>query len=187
MTLRPSPELQWFAADAARALYAALRPIEARGWYNVAPLEAQRALLPLVRLAQGREARDAGEPGQDDGMALVGAGNRDTAASRAGLLLALLGALDEPVSAAELAPWLAAAPPAPQPEPSAAAWAAAGQAAADRRIGETVMLTLIIARAGDRLTPDPIVLARAVAGLRAVGLDRDARGLAIEAAIAAGL
>jgi hypothetical protein len=48
-------------------------------------------------------------------------------------------------------------------------------------------MTLLIARSGERLSLEPVVLADAVAGLSAVGLEGDARALALEAALAAGI
>ena len=71
--------------------------------------------------------------------------------------------------------------------PSAALWTDQLQAAQAKRLGETVLTTLILARAGDRLGTEPVVLARAVAGLKAVGLDAEARAIALEAALAAGI
>jgi hypothetical protein len=61
------------------------------------------------------------------------------------------------------------------------------QAAAAKRLGETVLTALIVARSDDHLTADPLALAQAVAALRAVGLESDARALAVDAALAAGI
>ena len=65
-------------------------------------------------------------------------------------------------------------------------WLDQQQASADKRVGETVLTTAIIARDGDHLSKDPIVLNRAILGLKAVGLDPEARALAVEAALAGG-
>jgi hypothetical protein len=50
-----------------------------------------------------------------------------------------------------------------------------------------VLTTILLASAGDHLATEPVVLAQAIAGLQAVGLDADARALAIEAALDAGI
>ena len=71
--------------------------------------------------------------------------------------------------------------------PSAALWLDQQRAVTEKRVGETVLTSLILARNGDRLTGEPIVLARIVAGLKLIGLDREARALAVEAALDAGL
>ena len=113
----------------------------------------------------------------DDGQAL-------TPAQQA-LMLALTSALGMPVNAA-VSPSLFG----DQHEasvPNMALVIAQQDAATGKRVGETVLLTLLLVRAGDHLSGEPIVLSRAVAGLKAVGLDSEARALALEAALAAGL
>ena len=71
--------------------------------------------------------------------------------------------------------------------PDVAVWTRQQEAANGKRTGETVLLTLLLARAGDHLSGEPIVLSRAIGGLKAVGLDGEARALALEAALAAGI
>jgi hypothetical protein len=71
--------------------------------------------------------------------------------------------------------------------PNGALWLDQQQAAKAGRLGETVLTTILLASAGDHLAAEPIVLAQAVAGLQAVGLGADARALAVEAALDAGI
>src|ERR671931_144900 len=71
-----------------------------------------------------------------------------------------------------------------QPTP---VWLDLPRAAASRRLGETVLLAVLLASDGTRLTPEPVTLARAVDSLTAAGLDGDARAVAVEAALGAGL
>ena len=54
-------------------------------------------------------------------------------------------------------------------------------AAAEGRIGETVMLALIALGAPDTGLPDPMTLGAAVAALYRIGLEADARAIAVEA------
>jgi len=81
----------------------------------------------------------------------------------------------------------AAKPAAAVPMPPAAVWLDLGSAAADRRPGEVVLTGLVTLADGDRLTTQPVVLARAVEALMRVGLEREARSIAVEAAISGGL
>ena len=50
-----------------------------------------------------------------------------------------------------------------------------------------MLATLLIAESDGGLTSEPLLLGRAVSGLRAVGLDGDAHALALEAALDAGI
>lgn len=75
--------------------------------------------------------------------------------------------------------------PAPQGDPML--WSQLGMAVKDGRIGETVLLALVmLGEAGPAGTP-PATLARLVGALRTVGLEPDARALAREAIAAQGL
>ncbi len=71
--------------------------------------------------------------------------------------------------------------------PSAALWTDQLQAVSDKRVGETVLASVLLIQAGERLSLEPMLLGRAIAGLRAVGSEADARALALEAAIDAGI
>ncbi len=170
-------ELAPFAPEAVRALLAAGRADAAAPWLaSIDPGQAP-LLLGLARLASAdrddtalREAAAAGgqrEPGQ------------------ATTLLALAAALGQPVGPAEWAPLIGTEHAATLP--SAALWLDQQQAATAKRLGETVLATLILARQGEHLAVDPIIVGRAVAGLQAVGLAQDARALAVEAALGAGI
>jgi hypothetical protein len=97
----------------------------------------------------------------------------------------MLTAFDEPTGS--LADIPLAASPQPTILPSAAIWNETQQAALAKHVGETVLTTLILLNADGKLTGEPIVLARAITGLRTVGLEAAARALAVEAALAAGI
>jgi hypothetical protein len=77
-------------------------------------------------------------------------------------------------------------PAAGAPLPNAALWIDGREAVAGRRLGEALLDTLVMAQAGGRLSSEPIVIAEAVARLNALGMDVEARHLALEAALAAG-
>ncbi len=102
-----------------------------------------------------------------DALAELAARGPAASPRQADLLNALAGALGAPVMSA--------------------ATATAGHPASGQSLGESVLTALLAAVSGDRLTSDPAALAQAVAGLRAAGLDADARRLAVEAALDSGI
>jgi hypothetical protein len=103
------------------------------------------------------------------------------------MVLSLLAALGDPIAPADWVPLLGLPQPAPPPAGSAPILVELTRAAAAKRLGETVLLALVGLEQGDRLTQNPAVLARAVSALCAVGLEADARALAVEAALASGV
>ncbi len=157
-------ELAGFAPDAVRALYAAGRGDAASEWLARVDAQALPGLAALVALTAGKTAGDAARP-------LVA--------------LALMSALDEAPPPEAWASQIGG--PHEASLPNAALWFDQQQAAAAKRLGETVLATLILSRAGVRLSGEPIVLGRIIEGLKAVGLAREARALALEAAVDAGL
>jgi hypothetical protein len=167
LELRPDPQLGWLGAEAARALFATGRVAEARAWLAVAEPEGAKALQPLARIAGGWDAPAVpADP------------------KRPALLPALLAALGDQV---DWTPYLKAGLREPRPMPPATLWLAQKDAVGERRLGEALLLTLPILADGERLTADPILLARGIESLRALGLDAEARAIAVEAALAAGL
>lgn len=186
LDMRPSPDLDWFAPQAARALYAADRPIEARQWVQLGGPAVQAQLFLVARLAQGA----SGPAWPKDGLGSVFEGlqpkDGGVDPSKSLLAAALLTAVGEPMTPTDWAALVAVPPAPPAPLPNAALWLDGRDAAANQRLGETVLDTLLMAQSGGRLAAEPIVIAEAVARLRAVGLEADARRLAVEAALAAG-
>ncbi|MDE2230066.1 MAG: hypothetical protein KGL11_13645 [Alphaproteobacteria bacterium] len=170
-----------FAAMAARILLAAGSTAAAQPWVIASQ---DKAVLLLSRVAL------PGVPQIDAGLArnaAAAAGNA-AASPRADLLYSLLVALgDDPATLDDLTPSALTAPLVPGALPNAALWDAQQRAAQNGRLGETVLATLLLAASGGHLTPEPLLLGRAVSGLRAVGLDSDAHALALEAAIDAGI
>jgi len=147
-----------------------------------APLPAAPAVDPLfgwtdARLDRWLAARDKADAA--------------VAARQRGVLLALLAALGEPVGPERWRQAAAAAARAPAAAPVAmpdgALWFAIDDAAGARRNGETVLLALALLAEGDLAAASPVVLHRVVAGLVAVDLQAEARRIAVEAALAAGL
>jgi hypothetical protein len=185
--LRLSPELADHAGIAARALYAAGRAPDARAWLALADGETQRELLPLAQLAQ---AGDAPRPEPGALRAWVEAKQkRDAEAGTraATLVLGLMEALGETVPPDAWVPILGNPAVAPAAVSTAAPMLALPGAVAGKRLGETLLLALPLLAEGDRLTASSVALARGVEALRLAGLEADARALAVEATLAAGL
>jgi hypothetical protein len=179
--LPPAPEFQSFAGDAARVLLATGHPDQAAPWID---LGKSAELRVVADLAQTGHAED-NAPSLADAAAALTARDANAAPRQIDLLAALSAALGEKLGELDVSSLL-------QPThqgllPGAALWLDQQQAASGGRVGETVLTSLLIAAAGDRLSPEPVLLARVVSGLKAVGLEADARALAVEAALAAGI
>jgi hypothetical protein len=177
--LQPSPDLQSFAPDAARVLLASGAYDRAAPWVALAGRPELRLIANFAQIG-GNENASLG-----DAIAALKPLDADAASRQADLLVALAAALRVPANGVDLAPLLRATHSGTVP--NGALWFGQQQAAEAGRLGETVLTTILLASAGDHLSPEPIVLAQAVAGLQAVGLDPDARALAVEAALDAGI
>ena len=192
----PTPELSWFAADAARHLYAGGKLREAGAWValveqlqqtnpNATPDVA--AALPELQALDvlARSARLAYGPNSLVIMPRLAPTDPRTARIRA-----LFDAMQEFAEPSSGEPQIALATdvPAPaMPQQNVNLWLDLGEAAAKNRIGETVLLSLVGLNATGLADAEPEWLARAVTSLHRVGLEDEARRLAVEAAIANGL
>lgn len=190
--LEPSQDLQSFAADAARVLLVTGHAAEAKPWIDLAHQPALRLVADLARPAKpagggssanAPSAPDSSSP--NEAIKALASSHSGVSPGQADLLVALFSALGDKLDSFDFTRLLQPAHEGTFPD--AALWLDQRQAAASGRLGETVLTSLLLASAGDRLTSEPVVLARVVAGLEAVGLDTDARSLAVEAAIAAGI
>lgn len=211
----PTPELAWFAPDAARALFTAGQRDQAMAWYDMMRKRAGgnsvivAALWPLAQLSGGEVVWDA--------VALQSWAftqrrlHGPDAESRIALLYALFSGLgvggnvegefasqgDASASAAEagrnvpgrMEDWALLVPQTVLTAVDAVpeAWADTRAAAADGRRGETVALILVGVGTGELTGITPAGWRVVIAALRTVGLEAEARALALEAAVAAGL
>ncbi len=203
--LAPAADLMWFAETAGRTLFRAGRFDSAAEWYEAAASaaavdsEARQAadgLWPLYRLAvesmsdRWPEARMKAWRTLMTARAETASGNEPTTrrvARQQARLLSLLQATGDRVEVADWAPLWAALPDAGGFVPQAPVWHAVSSAADQLRVGETVLLGLMVQ--GDTAPADvsDAALHRAVESLRVVGLEDAARRIAVEAAIASGL
>ncbi len=193
--LTPAPPIAAAAGEIGRALYLGGQYELASAWLGTARAEAERnpdaaAAVPVLwlmsRLAGG------GEPLVWDARSVAAwrqaqaAAGDEEADLRAARLFALMEGLGEPAGAA----WQVLAEPqaaSSQPMGNPATWFALGDAASAGRLGETVMLALLALGSEGPGGTHPVALAQAVESLRAVGLDAEARALAVEAALANGV
>ena len=189
--LDPGGELAWFAVDASRALLLAGRIEAAARWW---PLLRERgaagdrarlaALWPLLRLAFGEQL-------PDDGERMTAWWHRADAAEPGRLelattLLASFAALDDGAGDMLLPELLAhevrgGGGPAETGPRDVVGLLALHRAARGGRLGETVVLALDALGPRGPAGADPVTLRAAIAALRTVGLEREARALALEA------
>jgi hypothetical protein len=170
--IQPDPSLAGAAPLVARLLIAAGDSRAALRWSKLASGTEEGSLRLLLALSVPHEEL---LPDRID-------------APRPPFYVMLASALGEPVAPADwarlpAAAWNAGSSPSPPP----AASLDLAEAARARRTGETVLAAVIVASPAGTLSTDPVALFTAVSGLRQVGLAADARRLAIEAALAAGL
>ena len=191
--LAATSELAWFAPEAIRAHLSLRDPDSARPWFALlenaarhdASLEtARQGLAPLMRLTGFMEA-EAGPAALDDWW--VSVQDDEGAAARAALLYTVLEALGEPVPPSTWEGLLRFTASSEGVRPDPAVWVRIKTAAQEGRLGETVMLSLILLGDTPPAAVDPVVLQRVIIALRAVGLEVEARALAVEAVVASGL
>lgn len=178
--LQPGPDAQHFADDAARVLLAAHDNDHAASWVELSGSPDLRVIGDFARAGS-----EDGPPPIAAAIAALTARDGDAAPRQADLLVSLAAALNEPLGTIDMAPLLRT--PHQGILPNGALWLDQQEAATAQRIGETALTTLLLATAGNQLSTEPIVVARAVAGLNAAGLEADARALAVEAALDAGI
>ncbi len=190
----PSAELLWFAPEAVRAFLLGGDAEMAKSWFgilrasalfNPESATAVTALRPILRLAGSAEVADW-KP-EDLSAWWANAKKTETGRSQAGLLISLFDAFGEAVPG-DLSAELVDQPGrlmAPVPEPPL--WFRLRDAAAAGRIGETVLLSLVTLGDEGPTAVDPMALHDVLSRLRAVQLESDARALAVEAVLAAGL
>jgi hypothetical protein len=182
-------QLAGVAPSAARALLAAERPVPAVGWLSLLTAEAgpdtepQRAvagLLPLFALA-GVGGRDAVP--RIDGAAIE-AWQRATSADQAlaERLFASLEGVGASIAAGTWRDLLAGHDQRQQAAPATALWRGLEQAAAERRVGDTVLFVLHMLD-GQPEAVHPEALVACLRSLARVGLDRDARAIAVATAL----
>ena len=195
--MSPNPALANFAAEAARALFAGGRVAEAMGWYDIVAADSDRlpelrkaadSLWPIAVLADTKEIVVWDEERLTAWYVALRERDPENALRLALTYFTVLEAVGRDVPAALWQKLLDG--PMVSLEPGLnRAWARNLENAAESgRVGETVLLLVSGAAAtGDRTFPSDAAGYRAIIALRRAGLELDARRLAVETAIAAGL
>ena len=171
--ITPSPNLAWFAPEAARLMFWSGNVERGGFWLNLAQgaavgqPEIARALPGLQILAQ--MAGLTGNYDADPVMTWQQTGGNPAIAER---LRSIEAGLGMPGGIAPVAGGEAAA---------------IGEAAQGGRRGETVLLALVALGGHGLAGADSATLAQSLGGLNAVGLNDEARRIGLEAAILAGL
>jgi tetratricopeptide (TPR) repeat protein len=201
-TVPVRPELVWFAETAGRALYGAGRYEQAGEWFTLARQEAilnpQAAAAVAVLWPYSRLADSPALAWEGDLSAWRAARGDSSAAERdrQALLRGAFMALGErdSLSWIDLVPdseapagFAAESGISSQPLPDAALLYALAEASEMRRLGETVLLVLLVLGEEGPAHSHPMALNAALSGLMRAGLQQEARALAIEAAIAKGV
>lgn len=191
----PAADLAWFAPDAARSLYAGGRFEAAAAWLALAQdpttqdpvaVDAVPALQALAYFA------GAGGPVPAIGALLEARQGGVVSGSdpRTGRLLAIVDAFDaslDVMAAGGAAVVSTADSLVDIPQRNANLWIDLGDAAAQGRVGETILLALIGLQGQQPEALEPQWLERVLASLRRVGLEDAARRIAVETAVANGL
>ena len=194
-TVPPTSEHVWFSAAAGRALFAAGDREGAVAWYALASEMAPRhvdavnaaiRLWPLMLLTG--EAIHLKTAPFEVWLALrAEAGERAVALARANWLVILVDALGGRIDPEVWDRLLAEARPMPAPAPTPALVQGLRMAADGGQLGETVLMALLLlGDAGPAAAGLPSV-GPVVSSLVAAGLPEEARAIALEAALAAGL
>ncbi len=192
----PLSGLGWFAADAARALFALRRPVAAQPWITLLRQEILRdpdarraadALWPIIEVAgeSGTATLDAAS------FSAWQAAQREiepeSANARIALGLAMFEALGYEVNSESWHTLLNEITPSTKSVPSAALRRAVREASEAGQVGETVLLVLLVLGRSGLQGADIWQLHDLLVALRTIGLETEARALALEAMLAAGL
>ncbi|MFL2769545.1 MAG: hypothetical protein ACJZ9F_00910 [Rhodospirillaceae bacterium] len=191
--MTPVGDLDWFSGNAARALLAAGETEAGRRWLELSQLYArtsieaadvaaaiwpvERQLEPTImnrftplRFKRWEETRPFGRLGLDKT-----------------LVLSTFAALGESVTNADWFDLMDGQGQMTIDMPSPQIWNGMSNAANNKRLGETVLFALLALEENRLSSVSPIVLSNVIDALLKVGLEAQARRLAIEAAIIQGL
>jgi len=189
-----SQELVWFAPEAIRAFLITGRHQGAEAWFDLLKNAAARepkmaaeleSLMPVARLSGFDGASDWNMVHLYDWWTTIKdtEGARDKAATLASALNALGEYVPDEIWTDLVAGTSHTALMAPYPSH----WFLLEAASSRARVGETVLLSLVSLGDGGPARSDAIVLHHVLKSLRNIGLESEARAMALEAIVAAGL
>jgi hypothetical protein len=194
--IRPAAELATLAGPFARSLYAAGDYKNAGAWLTQARQAGatnQEAtawasrLWPLQRLTEPDDDKPLPKGALAAWRKATAEGPPDVAERRAAIMYGLLDAMGHDVGAEDWLSLMSETTNMMAPVSRPAMWHGLRVATEKLRLGETVLLSLLTMGDGGPGALEPTSLYRVIASLRLIGLDAEARALAIEAAIANGV
>ena len=191
-----SADMAWFAGEAAKGLLALGERDAARPWVTLLrerqlrdqDARVSRDRLWALALLAGDERYRADDA--ESMAAWLGALREDEAElayERAGLALVLMQAVGMQIPEQYWHALLQPPQRSPVFVPPPAYWPALENAMRARRVGETVLLSILMLGPDGTLGADAALLRDVVVALRTVGLEREGQTLALEAALVNGL
>ena len=194
-TVPPTPEHGWFSGAAGRALVAAGDHEGAAAWYTRASVEAPRdaaaaqaaVLLWPLMLLSAEEMHLKTAPFEVWLALRAEEGERAVALARASWLVVLVDALGGRIDPDVWDRLLAEGRPMPAQAPAPALAGGLRMAAEGGLLGETVLMALLLLGDGGPAAAGLATVGPVVSNLVSAGLREEARAIALEAALAAGL
>ncbi|MEN3974333.1 hypothetical protein [Emcibacter sp. SYSU 3D8] len=168
--------------EAARAWYAAVQDQAAGGNPNATATQIQ--LWPLMVVADADTGFD--EPGFEAWWQAQSSLAADDRRRRGTVLMAVLEGLGQPAPAAFWGSLYDGAAAVDGRMPPLAVWRGLDAAAGAGRLGETVLLSLVVLGDPGPGKANPAVLGDVLRALSSVGLERDARAIALESLVMSG-
>ena len=194
-SIAPAPELVWFAKDAASGLFLAGETERAMAWYALAEQQSEAndeakaatiALWPLVMLVD--DDADNWDPERlNTWWKLLQSNSGDVAKSKALMLFSLFDSLGRPVGPEIWTSLVDVAPSINADIPDVALRFALRHASEAKRVGETILMSLLTLGDKPIAGANPLTITTVISALLRVGLETEARALALAAAIGAGL
>ena len=200
--ITPTHDFIWFIPEAIRALLTAGDIESTAPWFsilrssamlNVEASKIQKEILPLAKLAGTIKDEDWQPKMLADWWVAINqvyaknSDEPDLSYNMATLVYCLLDGLGEEVPNDQWEIIMEGPMQTSTVMPQPAIWRSLEKAASGSRIGETVLLSLLAIGQAGPLQANPIVLRKVLISLRKIGMEKEARALALEAAIASGL
>ena len=184
-TLEPSGALDFAIADLVPALLATGEAEAAATWFARADAAVAMSLWPLMQIALPPEAMPLGAAAPGAWWRAQAGLPADERSARAALVFTLLEALGHEIAADDWEPLFEGRLMVATDMPAAALWRGLGAAAAAGAVGETVLMALLALGEAGPAGAHPTMLGAVVDALRRVGLEAEARSVALEAVLAA--